>query len=60
MDFEQSMTRLNEIPERMSAQALPLEESVRLYAEAAELVKGCKEYIEQAKLRVEQLEAGEK
>lgn len=58
MDFEQSMKRLSEISERMGSQELPLEESVKLYAEAAELVKVCKEYIEQAKLRVEQLEAG--
>lgn len=60
MDFEQSMKRLSEISERMGSQELPLEESVKLYAEAAELVKSCKEYIEQAKLRVEQLEAGAK
>ena len=43
MDFEQSMKRLSEISERMGAQELPLEESVKLYAEAAELVKVCKE-----------------
>lgn len=59
MDFEGSMKRLAEISEKMGGQELPLEESIKLYAEAAELVKGCKEYIEQAKLRVEQLDAGE-
>lgn len=59
MDFEQSMKRLSEISEKMSAQELPLEESIKLYAEAAELVKFCREYIENAKLRVEQLDAGE-
>lgn len=58
MDFETSMKRLSEISEKMSGADLPLEESVKLYAEAAELVKNCKEYIENAKLRVEQLERG--
>lgn len=58
MDFEQSMKRLTEISERMSGAELPLEESMKLYAEAAELVKSCKEYIETAKLRIEKLEQG--
>ena len=58
MDFENSMKRLSEISDRMSGADLPLEESVKLYAEAAQLVKDCKEYIENAKLRVEQLEQG--
>ncbi|MBS7370138.1 MAG: exodeoxyribonuclease VII small subunit [Oscillospiraceae bacterium] len=58
MDFENSMKRLSEISDRMSGADLPLEESVKLYAEAAQLVKDCKEYIENAKLRVEQLERG--
>lgn len=58
MDFENSMKRLSEISERMSGADLPLEESVKLYAEAAQLVKDCREYIENAKLRVEQLERG--
>lgn len=52
------MKRLSEISDRMSGADLPLEESVKLYAEAAQLVKDCKEYIENAKLRVEQLERG--
>lgn len=58
MDFENSMKRLSEISERMSGADLPLEESVKMYAEAAQLVKDCREYIENAKLRVEQLERG--
>lgn len=56
MEFEQAMKRLSEISGRMSGGDLPLEESLKLYSEAAELVKFCKEYIADAKLRVEQLE----
>ena len=40
----------------MSGSELPLEQSMKLYAEAAELVKFCKEYIADAKLKVEQIE----
>lgn len=58
MDFEKSMARLQEISELMSGE-LPLEESMKLYTEAVELTKQCKEYIENAKLTVERLEAAE-
>lgn len=57
MDFEHAMKRLAEISERMNAAELPLEESMKLYTEAVQLVKFCKEYIADAKLTVEKLEA---
>lgn len=57
MEFEQAMKRLSEISESMSGSELPLEQSMKLYAEAAELVKFCKEYIENAKLKVEQIDS---
>ena len=56
MEFEKAMSRLNEISEKMNSKDLPLEESVKLYAEACELVKYCKDYISNARLQVQQLE----
>ena len=41
----------------MNGAELPLEESMKLYSEAVDLVKFCKEYITNAKLTVEKLEA---
>ena len=58
MDLERSMSRLAEISEKMSGE-LPLEESMKLYTEAVELTKQCREYINAAKLTIEQLEAAE-
>ncbi len=58
MDFEKSMARLQEISELMSGE-LPLEQSMKLYTEAVELTKQCKDYINNAKLTVERLEAAE-
>lgn len=58
MDFERSLARLTEISELMGGE-LPLEESLKLYTEAVELVKQCREYINSAKLTIEQLEAAE-
>ena len=58
MDFEKAMARLAEISELMSGE-LPLEQSVKLYTEAVELTKQCREYLQAAKLTIEQLEAAE-
>lgn len=58
MDFEKAMARLAEISERMSGE-LTLDESLKLYTESVELTKQCREYIDAAKLTIEQLEAAE-
>ena len=54
-DFENGMKRLSEISEQMNGD-IPLEMSIKLYSEAAELVKKCRDYIDSAKLAVEQTE----
>ncbi|MCH5206699.1 MAG: exodeoxyribonuclease VII small subunit [Oscillospiraceae bacterium] len=57
MDFEKEMNKLREIAEKMSRGELSLEQSMKLYTEAVELTKKLGDYIENAKLTVEQLEA---
>lgn len=56
MDFEAEMKKLADIAAKMESGELPLEESMKLYSEAVELTKKLREYIEQAKLKVETLE----
>lgn len=56
MDFEAEMKKLADIAAKMESGELPLEESMKLYTEAVELTKKLKDYIEQAKLKVETLE----
>lgn len=56
MDFEAEMKKLADIAAKMEGGDLPLEESMKLYTEAVELTKKLKEYIENAKLKVETLE----
>lgn len=56
MDFEKEMKRLEEIAAKMAGE-VSLEESLKLYTEAAELSKRLSGYIRGAKLKVEQLEA---
>lgn len=57
MDFEKEMKKLEDISQKMSGGELSLEESMKLYTEAVELTKKCREYIDAAKLTVEKLEA---
>lgn len=59
MYFEKAMGRLAEISSKMSGGELSLEDSMKLYAEAAQLTKECREYIKNARLQVEKLEAAE-
>ncbi len=56
MDFETEMKKLSDIAAKMETGDLPLEESMKLYTEAVELTKKLKEYIDEAKLKVEALE----
>lgn len=56
MDFEAEMKKLSDIAAKMETGDLPLEESMKLYTEAVELTKKLKEYIDEAKLKVEALE----
>ena len=56
MDFEKQRKRLEEISAKMAGE-VSLEESMKLYTEAVELSKKLSEYINEAKLKVEQLEA---
>ncbi len=56
MDFEKEMQQLREISQKMGDGGITLEESMKLYTEAVTLSKKLTEYIENAKLKVEQLE----
>ena len=56
MDFEKEMARLNEVSAKMKGE-ISLEESMKLYTEAVELSRKLTDYIKDAKLKVEQLEA---
>lgn len=53
-NFEKAMGRLSEISALMAKNDISLDESMSLYTEAAGLVSKCEEYLESAKLIVEQ------
>ena len=57
MNFEEEMKKLADIAAKMETGDIPLEESMKLYTEAVELTKKLREYIDNAKLKVEALES---
>ena len=54
MTFEERLTKLTEIVEKLEAgNELPLEDSLKLFEEGVGLVSSCREMLENAEQRVE-------
>lgn len=54
MTFEERLTKLTEIVEKLEAgNELPLEDSLKLFEEGVGLVSSCREMLEKAEQRVE-------
>lgn len=54
--FEEGMQRLQELLAALQDDTTPLAQSVKLYAEAAGLISYCKKTLDEAKLRVEEID----
>ena len=56
MTFEEKLTKLTQIVEQLeSGNELPLEESLKLFEEGVGLVSSCREMLENAEQRVENI-----
>lgn len=55
LPFEQSFTRLEQILEKMNSGATTLDESLKLFEEADQLIVGCSKRLNDAERRVETL-----
>jgi exodeoxyribonuclease VII small subunit len=53
--FETRLGRVEEIVERLESGEAGLDESLRLYAEGAELIKACRKTLKEAETRITQL-----
>lgn len=53
--FESAMAKLEEILERMQGENTTLEESIELYATAADLIVFCNKTLEQASVQIEEI-----
>ncbi len=57
ISFEEAMEQLEDILEQLSANGLALDESVKQYAKAADLIELCQQKLEEARVRVEETSA---
>lgn len=55
--FEEGISRLEQLQEKMANPETPLAETIKLYSEAASLIAYCNTTLEAAKLQVEELDA---
>ena len=55
MDFEQAITQLEEIIERIESGQVGLEKSITEYERGVGLIRRCREVLERAEQRVEEL-----
>lgn len=55
--FEEGMQRLQELLNVLQDDATPLAQSVKVYAEAANLISYCKQMLDNAKLQIEEIDA---
>ena len=53
--FEESMVRLEQIVRAMERGDVPLEESLKLFQEGTELVRGCQKLLDEAQLQVKKI-----
>lgn len=53
--FEESMRQLEDILGRMSGEDIGLDESIELYAKAAQLIQDCNAQLDEAQKRVEEI-----
>lgn len=53
--FEQRLARLEEIVERLESGDVGLDESLRLYAEGADLLKACRKTLGEAETKIAKL-----
>lgn len=55
MKFEEALNKLAEINEKLSAEDISLEDSVKLFKEGVELTKLCQKKLDDAKQEIEQI-----
>lgn len=58
MEFEKSITRLEEIVKQMEQGNVPLENALQLFEEGTKLVAGCAKKLDEAELKVVKLMKG--
>ena len=56
LDFEKSLKRLDEIVSKIETETLPLEESLKLYAEGRKLIASLEDALKEAEQKIKDLQ----
>ena len=56
LDFEKSLTRLDEIVSKIETETLPLEESLKLYEEGRKLIASLEDALKEAEQKIKDLQ----
>ncbi len=59
LTFEEALDQLDRIVRELESDTVPLEQTVELYEKASKLASYCSNILEQAKLRIEQVNPNE-
>jgi exodeoxyribonuclease VII small subunit len=59
LTFEEALDQLDRIVRELESDTVPLEQTVKLYEKASKLASYCSNILEQAKLRIEQVNPNE-
>ena len=54
--FESGLTRLQEILDQLADESTPLARSIKLYAEAADLVAFCNDTLQDAQVQIQEID----
>lgn len=53
--FEDKLARIKQLADKLQQEELGMDESMALYTEADELLQACRQYLDQAEIKIEQL-----
>ena len=55
LNFEEALSKLEEINNKLERNSVPLEEAIDLYSEGMELIKLCKEKLDEAEGKIKKI-----
>ncbi|MFW6195991.1 MAG: exodeoxyribonuclease VII small subunit [Thermoplasmatota archaeon] len=55
LNFEEALSKLEEINNKLERNSVPLEKAIELYSEGMELIKFCKERLDEAEGKIKKI-----
>ncbi len=55
LDFEEALSKLEDINDKLERNSVPLEEAIELYSKGMELIKLCKDKLDEAEGKIKKI-----